>query len=123
MYDFEKINVIENKARGISFNRLLRANKFMCQVVMYDSISTEHVHDTSHIKSYTTIATVQEAIMSPKRTNEILQLNVIKYPSGRMFIHIISEVRTRRTPERIEEFSLSERHRNKSLPNALSVVL
>ena len=63
MYEFEKINVIKNKAKGILFNRLLSANKFMYQVVIYDSISTKHVYDTSQVKSYTTI---QHEIMSKK---------------------------------------------------------
>ena len=84
-----------SKTNRISFNRLLRTNKFMYQVVIYYSISTEHVYDTSHIQSYTTITTIQDAIMSTKRTKVILQLNVVIYPSGRMFIHIVSEVRSR----------------------------
>ena len=96
-----------SKTNRISFNRLLRTNKFMYQVVIYDSISTKHVYDTCHIQSYTTITTIQDAIMSTKRTNVILQLNVVIYPSGRMFIHIASEVRSRYTSERIEKFSLS----------------
>ena len=96
-----------SKTSRISFYRLLRTNKFMYQVVIYYSISTEHVYDTSHIQSYTTITTIHVAIMSTKRTNVILQLNVIIYPSGRMFIHIDSEVRSRYTSERIEKFSFS----------------
>ena len=96
-----------SKTNRISFNRLLRTNKFMYQVVIYYSISTEHVYDTSHIQSYTTITTIQDAIMSTKRTKVILQLKVIIYPSGRMFMHIVSEVRSRYTSERIEKFSLS----------------
>ena len=96
-----------SKTNRISFNRLLRTNKFMYQAVIYYSIPTKHVYDTSHIQSYTTITTVQDAIMSTKRTNVILQLNIIIYPSGRMFIHIASEVRSRYTSERIEKFSLS----------------
>ena len=79
----------------------------MYQVVIYYSISTEHVYDTSHIQSYTTITTIQDAIMSTKRTKIILQLNVVIYPSGRMLIHIASEVRSRYTSERIEKFSFS----------------
>ena len=96
-----------SKTNRISFNLLLRANKFMYQVVIYYSISTKHVYDTSHIQSYTTITTIQDAIMSTKRTKVILQLNVIIYPSGRMFIHIASEIRSRYTSERIGKFSLS----------------
>ena len=96
-----------SKTNLISFNRLLRTNKFMYQVVIYDSISTKHVYDTSHIQSYTTITTIHDAIMSTKQTKVILQLNVIIYPRRRMFIHIVNEVRSRRTSERIEEFSLS----------------
>ena len=69
------------KANRISFNRLLRTNKFMYQVIIYDSISTKHVYDTSHIQSYTTITTIHDAIMSTKRTKVILQLNIIICPS------------------------------------------
>ena len=111
-----------SKTNRISFNRLLRTNKFMYQVVIYYSISTEHVNDTSHIQSYTTITTIHDAIMSTKRTKVILQLNVIIYPSGRMFIHIVSEVRSRYTSERIEKFSLSvvaEINRYPMLPREL----
>ena len=53
----------------------------MYQVVIYESISTKHVYDTSHIHSYTTITTIHDAIMSTKRTKVILQLNVIICPS------------------------------------------
>ena len=94
----------------------------MYQVVIYHSISTKHVYDTSHIQSHTTITTIHDAIMSTKRTKVILQLNVIIYLSGRMFIHIASEVRTRYTSERIEKLSLSivaEINRDPMLPREL----
>ena len=111
-----------SKTNRNSFNRLLRTNEFMYQVVIYDSISTKHVYDTSHIQSYTTITTIHDAIMSTKRTKVILQLNAIIYPSGRMFIHIVCEVRSRYTSERIEKFSLSvvaEINRNPMLSREL----
>ena len=97
-----------SKTNLISFNRLLRTNKFMYQVVIYDSISTKHVYDTSHIQSYTTITTIHDAIMSTKRTKVIFAIEC-HYISKKdeCFIHIVSEVRSRRTSERIEEFSLS----------------
>ena len=44
----------------------------MYQVVIYDSISTKYVYDTSQTQSYTTITTIQDAIMSTKQTNVIL---------------------------------------------------
>ena len=41
-----------SKTNRISFNRLLRTNKFMYQEVIYYSISTKHVNDTGHYWSY-----------------------------------------------------------------------
>ena len=96
-----------SKTNRISFNRLLRSNEFMYQVVIHYSISTKHVYDISHIQSYTTITTIQDAIMSTKQTKVILQSNIIIYPSGRMNIHIASEVRSRYTSKKIEKISLS----------------
>ena len=82
----------------------------MYQYIVQNSVTSNTIHNLSHIDTTTTIQTIANTIMSTKLTVDTLQLFIVKSSMSTMSIHIAFKFGAGSTSEQIEIFSATVLH-------------